>query len=71
VKSVARYSLPLTGSNSFSCGSTDVCGFGERENVSYGAKRGDGVRGTRRWFIGENPLGRERVDGVEYSVTLL
>jgi hypothetical protein len=67
VNSVCKYSFPAIGSNSF-CTSI-VCGFGEREKVSYGANRGDGVSGTRRWFMGLKPLlGTESVEGVEYSV---
>lgn len=55
-KSVARYSLPLNGSNSFARFSTGVRGY-----MSYGANLGDWVSPTRRWLMGEKELAVDNV----------
>lgn len=65
-KSVARYSLPLNGSNSFA----RLCSMGVRGYTSYGVNRGDCdcgcVVNPRREFMGEKvELGAERLEGVE------
>jgi hypothetical protein len=76
-KSVARYSLPESGSNCFEVREDDrsCCSIGVRGYISYGVNLGLPNRGlscvpaNRRWLTGEKlaDAGPLNVEGVLYS----